>query len=264
MSKIWAAGHPGKMGDALYCLSLLRYLHSKEDVIFDFYTSQYCAPLKELFEYQSYINSFHICEDYRVENFGCGAQPWQLPIPNEYEKIYQLGFQRTPDQMLHQFIAAEQGVHESLAIQYDFPRLGRPCGRPYVVVAPRGHTSFSQTFRDFAERVLEKEYGVAVIGGPGDNIMQNLSVMDFTGRSFLETLSYLFYADAFVGLQSSQLVLANGIDIPRIAMNDGKSWDMRHVVEYHRNFYPINPTADQILKIIQDNHANNTLYSYYP
>lgn len=106
----YAAAHPGKIGDCLYALPFIRYISKRDDVKFDFYTSQYCAPLKELFEYQDCIDTFHIAEEYVLRDFGCGAQPWQVPIPSGYDKQYQLGFQRYPDRMLHQFIAREQGV----------------------------------------------------------------------------------------------------------------------------------------------------------
>ena len=55
----------------------------------------------------------------------------------------------------------------------------------------------------------------------------------------------------FIGLQTNQLVLANGFDMPKVAPIDGKSWDMRHCLYDKSNFYPINPSAQEVLDIIE-------------
>lgn len=252
MTKIYAAAHPGRLGDALYSLPLLRYLSKRDNVLFDFYTSEYCSPLKELFEYQSCINKFYISEEYKLDNFGCGAQPWYVPIPDTYEKVYQLGFQRTPDCMLHQFIAKEQGILAPLAIEYEYPemsyvlqhRLESLVGLDeYLCIAPRGNSSYNHIFDELAQI-----YPTVIIGGPGDYRGYGL---DLTGLSFLETLSILSRAKAFIGLASSQLVLANGLPIPRICLG-AEYGDERHLVKYYLNHYPRNPTVATILNIIYD------------
>jgi hypothetical protein len=68
----------------------------------------------------------------------------------------------------------------------------------------------------------------------------------------LSTLSILSGAKGFVGLMSSQLVLANGFPYPRIAPHDGRSWDMRHVINTEYNHYPINPSVEQILSLLDN------------
>lgn len=242
MPNIHAAAHPGKMGDALYSLPLLRYLSKRDNVLFDFYTSEYCRPLTELFEYQSCIRKVYISEEYKLDNFGCGAQPWFVPIPDEYEKTYQLGFQRTPDQMLHQFIAAEQGTREPLAIEYEFPNFGICLPENYICIAPRGNSNYNNIFDK-----LPFEKLCVIIGGKGDYRGYGA---DFTGKSLLETCYLLSKSQGFIGLMSSQLVLANGFPIPRIALG-GHHSDMRHAVKYHLNHYPHDPvTVEDILKLL--------------
>jgi len=46
------------------------------------------------------------------------------------------------------------------------------------------------------------------------------------------------------------LALANGFEIPKVAVHDGRSWDMRHIISSSTNHYPINPTAEQVLEIL--------------
>jgi hypothetical protein len=251
MPRLLAAAHPGKIGDALYSLPLLRYLSRRDNVLFDFYTSEYCRPLKELFEYQPCINNVYISQEYKLDNFNCGAQPWYVPVNKEYDKVYQLGFQRTPDQMLHQFIAAEQGVHEPLSVEYDYPvmsyelqhRLESLVGLDdYICLAPRHSSNYNNIFDDLALYTPS-----VIIGGPSDYRGYGL---DLTGLTLLETLTVLSRSHGFVGLMSSQLVLANGFNIPRIALG-GYHSDMRHAIKYHLNHYPHDPvTVEDVLRLL--------------
>jgi hypothetical protein len=241
-TRIHAAAHPGKMGDALYCLPLLRYLYGQNGWLFDFYTSEYCAPLQSLFEYQPYINRFIVNGDYRVENFGCGAQPWQVGITGDYPQVYQLGFRRIPDSALHQFIAKEIGVTIPLGISYECPESPFPRDDDYICIAPRGNSSYNEILDKLAQ---EKQ--AIVIGGKGDYRGYGI---DQTGANMLETASILSGAKGFVGLMSSQLALANGFDIPRIALG-GHHSDMRHAIRTHLNHYPgDNVTVESILKLL--------------
>lgn len=247
-----AFAHPGKIGDALYCLPVMRYLSAQRGMQCDFYTSTYCSPLKRLFEYQSYVDTFSIAPHYRLERMDMGCQPWYVPFDTTYEQSYQLGFQSIPDSALHQFIAKTVQVTEPLAIAYEYPDILRPCPEPYVVIAPRGKTTFELMFNVLTNKLIDMGIGVVAVGGVGDNTLVNPYVIDTTGYDMLDTLAVMSHAQAFVGLMSSQLVLANGFDIPRIAVHDGKSWDMRHVVRYHRNFYLIEPGIEELIAIIKE------------
>jgi len=236
-----AVTHPGKMGDTLYALPLARLLYGINGEKIDFYTSEYCRPLKELIEYQTYINECIIPADYTIERMDMGCQPWQMPVQEGYTQVYHAGFRSVPDRAIHQFIAMQAGYNVPLGISYDYP-YGYTFTSDYICIAPRGETSFKQLFNDLADST-----NAVIIGGEGDYTGHG---MDFTGLSMLETVSLLSKAKGFVGLMSSQLVLANGFPYPKIAPHDGKSWDMRHVIYTEYNHYPINPTLADLKALL--------------
>lgn len=251
MKAKYAAAHPGKLGDCIYTLPMMRYIYGQTGDTFDFYTSTFCAPLKELFEYQPYINKFIVSDTYRLERTDMGCQPAHIDVPNEYVHVYQMGFTKNPDQALHQYMAAEHGIKIGLGVRYHHPEMTDIMQRAldqtfgdtkYVCIAPRNPSSFQPLFDELSERVPS-----VIIGAQGEYTGHGV---DLTGMSFLETCAILSRAKAFVGLMSSQLVLANGFDIPRIAPWDGKSWDMRHVINTHYNHYPVNPSVDSIINLI--------------
>lgn len=239
----FAAAHPGRMGDVLYTIPVMRYIYKVTGLKFDFYTSEYCSPLKKLFEYQECVSRFYVSPSYVLDNWGCGGQPWYVPIPiQEYARVYQLGFRQTPDCALHQFIAKYAGIDVPLAIEYDYPPLlDYTWSSPYVVLAPRGKTTFEPIFNEIADKTT-----ALIVGGEGDYTGHGI---DLTGLDMLNTLTVLSGAKAFVGLMSSQLVLANGFDMPRISLN-GYQADMRHSIRTAQNYYPgPNTTADEIIAL---------------
>ncbi len=240
-----AVTHPGKMGDALYALPLARLLYGMHGEKIDFYTSEYCRPLKSLIQYQSYINECIIPADYVIERMDMGCQPWLMPVKDGYSKVYHCGFRGIPDRAIHHYIASQYDYNGPLGISYEYPETTHT-GEDYIIIAPRGETSYKQLFID----VANAHGNALIVGGKGDYIGAGY---DMTGYSMLETLTFLAHAKAFVGLMSSQLVLANGFPIPRIAPHDGKSWDMRHVVQSPYNYYPINPTLADIEAILDIN-----------
>lgn len=245
-----ACTHPGKMGDALYALPSIRKIYEITGEKADFYTSKYCAPLKDLFEFQECINNFYMPDNYVVERMDMGVQPWRVPVDMSlYNKTYHFGFRRVPDRAIHEFIAIEAGLALPVEIRYDIPMASIvPVNN--VVIAPRGETTYKSLFREVALLSLKKGYEVYIIGGFGDNTLDVPEAKDLTGMSMLGTTFLLAQANAFLGLMSSQLVLANGFSMPKIAPHDGRSWDMRHVVYSDSNFYPINPTAEQVVELM--------------
>jgi len=246
----FAAAHPGKMGDLLYIIPTLRYIYEATGIPFDVYTSEYCAPLKSLFEYQKCVSQFIVAPDYKIERMDMGIQPAYVPIPNEqrYARIFQLGFRSEPDRMLHQFIGEYAGISEPLAIKYDYPKLTTVDWQlPYYVIAPRGKTTYEHIFNELAQQRT-----CVVVGTESDYTGYGINM---TGKDFLETLSILSGASGFVGLMSSQLVLANGFPIPRIGLN-GLASDMRHAINYHLNYYPpLNASTSDIIAILDKYNA---------
>jgi len=238
-----ATAHPGRLGDALYALPTIKVLCDSYKQKADFYTSQYCEPMRRLVERQSYINKFYVAPNYVVDNFGCGAQPWYVPIDGTlYTASFQLGFRYTPDTALPVFIGNCMGIQVG-RVEYEYNDF-KTLDEPYIVIAPRGNTSFRNLFCDV---VRKSPYESVIIGGPNDYINKGL---DATGVDLLETLTWISKARAFIGLMSSQLALANGFDLPKLVPHDGMSWDMRHVIYSPTNHYFVNPTAEEILSYI--------------
>lgn len=240
----YAAFHPGKIGDALYSLPLLRYIYGVTGEKIDFYTSDYCAPMRSLFEYQPCIGGFNIAPEYKIERMDMGCQPWYASISG-YEQVFQLGFQSVPDRAIHQFIAAQQGITLALGVRYDLPVYADWCTKSnYICIAPRGQTTFQPLFDELADRT-----SAIIIGGAGDYTGHG---QDYTGLDLCKTAYILSRSRGFVGLMSAMLVLANGFDIPRIAPHDNHSWDMRHVIYSEYNHYPVNPSADDVMMLLKD------------
>lgn len=247
MGKI-ACCHPGKMGDALYALPAVRELCRRHGTQADFYTSEYCRPMLQLVEKQSCIDQALVCPGYTPDNFGCGGQPWQMPVPAKgYDAVYQLGFRQSPPCALPDYIASVVGLPSGLPVRYDFDTSTLTLDEPYIILAPwLPGNSYSELFREIIGtcplRVVE-------IGSVAEKSGSSKSV-DQTGLSMYDTLPWLARSSGFVGLMSSQLVLANGFDIPRVSPHDGKSWDMNHVVQSPFNHYPIAPSARTVLKLL--------------
>lgn len=238
-----ACSHPGKMGDALYALPAVKKACNINKALADFYTSEYCKPMKRLVEYQHYINKFVIPESYEVKRMDMGIQPYQMPMEGDYDKSYNFGFRWVPDRAIPDFIALTAGIPLPVEVKYDYLDF-ETLDEPYIVIAPRGETGFKDLFVKFIENcpIL-----CVVVGGEGDGIGVG---KDITGLDLLETTTWIAKSKGFVGLMSSQLALANGFDIPKIAPHDGIHWDMRHVIYSDTNFYPVNPTVLELLRIL--------------
>lgn len=243
MKKI-ACSHPGKMGDAIYALPAIRKVCELTDARADFYTSDYCRGLKRLFEYQSFIDNFYVPESYHIERMDMGIQPYSMPIPlSLYDRVYQMGFRWVPDRAIPDFIALSVGIPLPVVVEYEYPDFPT-LDEPYIVIAPRGETSYKELFNNVIKASPIK---CAVVGGFGDYTGFGI---DLTGKDLLETTNWISKSVGFVGLMSSMLALANGFDIPKIAPHDGIHWDMRHVIYSDTNFYPVNPTVEEILRIL--------------
>lgn len=240
-----ACTHPGKLGDAIYSLPTIKKLCELRNTTADFYTSEYCRPLKRLFEYQPYIDNVYFPDNYKIERMDIGVQPWDMPVDGSlYDTVFHMGFRSVPDRPLPDFIAYSIGLGDVDPITFEYPDVETLEG-PYVVLAPRGQTSFSNLFKEFIQRC---PIPVVTIGGKGDCNCEHS--VDQTGIDFLETTAWIAKSKGYVGLMSSQLALANGFDIPKVAVHDGIHWDMRHVVRGETNFYPVNPDVEYILALL--------------
>lgn len=250
-----AVAHPGKIGDMLYALMVSRHIALKYNSKVDFYTSAYCEPARSLVEYQQFISDMVVPDDYVIKDMGCGIQPWQMPVPNKYRHIFQLGFKTTPNKFLGDWMAEDAGV-QFLYIALDTPKtgeyfIGDEMNPPYFTMCLRGSTDYEQLGRDFVEL---SPYPVMEIGGMGDRVSDKS--VNRNGADFLETATLIERSAGFVGLMSAMLVVANAFPkIPKVAVHDGVHWDMRHVYRSSKNFYPVKPTAQEVLDVLLNSNA---------
>ena len=240
-----AVSHPGKIGDALYTLPTVRYLCQRHGTTADFYTSSYCEPLRRLLEAQEYISRVIVPEDYVIENGFQGIQPWKMPIPaDQYDEVYQFGFKDEPDRPLPDFIASTVGAPSGLPIFYQHQDI-ETLDRPYLVLAPGKDRRYH---RLFAELAALSPLEAVVIGSKDEYFGAGI---DCTGLDIYETLPWIARSAGFVGTMSSPAVLANGFPIQKVVIDDGSTWDMRHVVRSKFNHYPINPSPLYILSLLE-------------
>lgn len=235
-----AVTHPGRIGDALYALPTIRWLCQKHGCQADFYTSEVCRPMLRLMRRQSCIHDARIVDGYVIAGNGPGIQPWYMSVPDQYAATYHLGLKTNPGCFISNHVAREVGAPDGLPIAYEFDDR-REFDGDYVVMAPRGHTTFRATFEDVINR---SPFPVVQIGATGEAIAGGI---DRTGLDMVDTLPLLAHCRAFVGLMSSQLVLANAFPCIKIAPHDGKSWDMRHPLYGYRNHYPVTTSAIDIV-----------------
>jgi len=232
MDKI-AVTMPGKIGDALYSLPAARYLCKKHNKQADFWTSSYCAPLKNLMEYQSCIDKFCINYDYVIEHQDMGIQPWYLPVPDEYEAVYHLGIRSHPKRIATH-ICENMGIKEPPKLHYEYPDIPT-LNEDYVIVAARGETFWIDIIKDLTNS--PDNITVVQIGAQGDYV-GSLGV-DKTGLDFLETTAWIAKCKVFMGCMSSQLVLAEAFSMPRYVKLPFHDTLVCNVHEYATKIIPV-------------------------
>lgn len=271
MSKM-AVSQGGKLGDFLYACPSAKWLWANlRTEPIDIYTSYYCAPLKRLMEYQTWVNELIVPDGFVVRDFGCGCQPWQMAefMKPGYDYIHELGFRFFPDRPLPEFVLHQLGidiVDMVMAGTFEYPTLIKAPvdmaiyepdkytpDEPYVIVAPRGDltmgpngNSMKDIFYDFARLCPVK---IVQIGARGEAWPWEGSI-DMTGLDWLETLSWLSEARGFYGIISSQGALAHNFDIPKVFPHNDGGWDMRHVVRGPSSFYEVMPTGARVLELM--------------
>jgi len=243
---------PGKIGDLLYVLPTAKKLHEQDGASIDICTSEVCRPVERLIKYQHYINEVHISKKYVLRDLGQGCQPWYMDPPDnqEYDKVYQLGYQHFPYGPLHQYAASMAGVFPVANPQYDFPDI-KYFDEPYIVVghcSNRSSSEMAANYRYFVDRSPIKTVQTGApedwVGGPSENM---------TGLDFLETLSLISRAKAFIGFYSGLLVLANGFPglLKVVTMWPGVGEQHSLHIPVTIDLYPA--TGPSILQTITDN-----------
>ncbi len=175
-------------------------------------------------------------------------------LDKKYDAIYELGFQSYPDCPIPDFIARNAGVSMTgISYEYDNKANEFKHFKKYVVLAPMG--SEGGPVELFLQFISKCRYPVVQIGSVGQFIGVKSDInVDRTGLSLLDTLPIIANSCAFVGCISSQLVLANGFEIPRIAYSNGLA-DGKHLVYSKYNYLVTNPSDGpaQFLHIIYMN-----------
>lgn len=142
-----AVAHPGKIGDLLFCLPTARDLCERHGVPVDVYTSPYCRDALGVIAAQPYVRRAAVLEQYVMDHFDMGAQPWRMPVPEEaYDHVYQLGFRSFPDRHCIRFVAHQAGLPEPDPDDFalEIPGTGAVARRglrtPYVVLTTLSST----------------------------------------------------------------------------------------------------------------------------
>jgi hypothetical protein len=243
----YAVSHPGKIGDALFALPTMRKLYKDTGLKSDFYTSNYCLPLKKLFEYQSCVDQVIVPEEYVIHDMGCGVQPWEMPInATQYEKVYHLGFRNGPIGLLHIFEAQQVGIVGVENPVYEYPDLPPPIEGPYIVIASRGITTYEHVYKYLFEH---SPIPVIQVGHAGETLSGNS--INLCGIDLLETCNVIAKSTSFVSIPSSNFVLATSFPhILKIGMHDGVHWNPTHFVQDKNTWFPILPSPEDVLKKI--------------
>ena len=244
-----AISHPGKIGDALYTLPTIRELSKKYNCKIDFYTSEYCRPIKEFMELQEPTNECIIPENYLIERYDMGIQPWFMPIDNsKYEAVYQLGFKQIPDKSLPEFIAETAGLNKEAGknIFYNLYETIFERSDNYIAIAPRGETSYSPIFKGVIDWCESKNIECRIIGGKWDYFNYGI---DYTFLNFHDMASLISTSKFYLGIMSAPLVIANGFNVPKIIPYNN-NWDMRHIVQKPESNYMFEPSLGDVIKIM--------------
>jgi hypothetical protein len=243
-----ACTHPGKLGDCIYSIPTCVEIERKYDCKIDFYTSWYCAELEDLFMYQSCINSFTVVNDYVIQRWDMGIQPWEMKVPDGYDMVFHLGFRGVPNIYIPYYIGKQVGVFPS-QMRLESPPYDHledfNWGRinEYVVIfaKPTNMKSILDAYKEFAFKSPIKTVFVGTKDDyPGYGV-------DMTGLGFLNTLAVITHSAGFIG-HSAPYVLADGVPYIKKILPHSIGYDMSHVAHDPMHAYLNYATADQLLK----------------
>lgn len=235
-----AVSHPGRIGDALYALPATRKLCEDHHCKADFYTSDWCLPLKKLLEYQSCINRVIVPPDYVIREHSIGIQPWDMPIPPNYDLVVQMGYREYPTEFLSDWICRSARI-EPKPLKLEFPYASPDMPEvTYVVACSRTVNEAShyfhetpKCFHELASRVRLVITGLQPLREPIPD------AIDLCGLDLLEQASLLNTAKGFIGQGSAVHTIATFMPHLKRAVMTLPFTDMRHL--YHSpndRFFP--------------------------
>jgi hypothetical protein len=239
-----AVSHPGKIGDLLFALPTARYLSAHHGCPVDVFTSPYCRAAIDVIAHQPYVGKAVVLEDYVMDHFLWGAQPWQMPVPAaDYDEVYHLGFREFPDRHTVRYVAHQIGLPEpdpdtfTLAVPDTGLAGRRGLELPYVVITGLSSTGggsltwnwSNEKVSAFVEACPYRVYAV----GFEDEWRQYRCYRKFTGLpglTLLEVAEVMRNAHAVVTYSTGLGVLASGAlagsTVRLVCLFDGEiSWE---------------------------------------
>lgn len=248
---------PELNGDVLWCLPAARELARRHGSKVDFWLGPRGSRLVDLLEVQSFVERVVV------------DRSW-VPGPDDsrdmdgprqrggYEHVHQLGFRtRAPqgETLLDYFCWAVGLPRQGHWI--DLPDGCPPCVLPvgpFVALECKGGDvgsvkRWGDTFREFVRRC---PLPVVEVGIPGCALTFEQGALVRTSHGFLEMAGIVSRSKYFVGTISAPLVLADAFPtVARIALHDGRTWDLRACTASPVNHYLVDPSADQLLEYVR-------------
>lgn len=245
-----AVTHPGKLGDAAYCLPTVRHIAKIMGDKVDFWTSKLCSPILPLVKNQSYINDVFIAEKYQVHHTNCGVQPWAMQIDKPYDRVWHMGFRSYPDCRLVDYFPTIYGFTlVDTTIKYDF--IEQPKDEDYIVIATNRNPNLKPLFIAIAQELAQKK-NVYIVGPKNEQIYINSPKVKNLELGMLETLPVLSNANLFVGNLSANLVLANGFpDLKKIVLVEPERHCPVHDIWTDKHHYLVSPTLEGVLELCE-------------
>lgn len=248
--KLYAFSHPGKIGDAFYALPTIRRICKDNNAEAVFYTSSYCEPMRKTMLYQSCIVDFIIPDNYQVEHFGCGGQPWQMPIDtSKYEKVHQLGFHTPINKSLHKVIAEAENIHDIEDPYYEYPETYN-LDYDYAIINTNYTSKGFNPYIDnlYYDFVCKSPIKCVQFGREGDQLSRpHDNLVSFMGIDMLDTLSLMAKAKLYIGVMTGTLVLANGFpNLKKIIINNDP-FEILCGLHTPSQIYMSNPNSNDLL-----------------
>lgn len=252
---------PGKLGDLLYTLPIIKEYHKLTGHDISILTSEYCRPAIPLLISQPYIKNALIDDSYVCLSNMCGMQPPELRELKGYDKIFQLGFRRdiigSPLSYLHivnsfeatmkiryginlnhwdhddKYIHVEDATTQNYIV---FNNYGHAFYMAFKTHGP-GHTRLIGLWHDLFHLIKKNTLTkILIITGPDEVKYHEEHFKDigkiYVPKDLLDAASVIAKASMFIGLPSCPYVLADGLKIPRLTIGV-----YRHILPLGPNGY---------------------------
>jgi len=245
-----ALTHPGKIGDLLFSFPAAITLASIYGPV-DFYTSQYCKPLVTLLEYQSWIENVIIPENYVIDNFGMGVQPWLMPVADGYEHVFDLGLQTWPTKNMIDYYANQVEVDPAEFVvecpdELEDFWIDDDC----ILIASclRTNPLYAQAIADWANNRVQV---VHVGGGLGNQLVNNVSNTKFS--DFLATATTMKEAAIYAGGVGANSVLASAFtNLKVVITHPEKAFDTRFIVYRDHVTFMTDPPVEEYVQKVEE------------